>query len=120
VLDELADELGRHGTVEDEGVPVLLVHVPAGFDGLVLVAKLQGALGIALQVDAGGVVLRHGDGEELATDFVHEGFRSKRLRFLGGGEAEAKVDDIGEVHEEAKTHKVRGEKLEVRGQKRLF
>lgn len=99
MLDEFADEFRGHGTVEDEGVPVLLVHVPAGFDGLILVTKLQRALGITLQVDAGRMVLGNGDGEELAADFINERLGSKRLRFLSAGEAEAEVDDIGEVHE---------------------
>ena len=61
MLDEFADEFRGHGTVEDEGVPVLLVHVPAGFDGLVLIHDAA-------------------SGEHRAADVVNECLEAQRLR----------------------------------------
>jgi hypothetical protein len=52
VVDQFADQGLRQRTIEHDGVPVPLVHVVAGEDGGVFVAEGEGAIGLALEVEA--------------------------------------------------------------------
>ena len=98
MLDQLTHELRRQAAIEHDGVPMALVHVPAGFDGLVLVPQLDGAFGIAFEIDARRKILRNGDGEHLVANFVHQRLGTKGCCFFRAGQTEAMGDDIGQVH----------------------
>ena len=54
MIDEFADERGGHRTIEDQRVPMLLVHVITRSDRTVGVPQRERALRIALQVDRCG------------------------------------------------------------------
>jgi len=98
VVDEFADEFGRDGAIEDEGVPVALVHVVAGEDGRVFIAEFDGAVGVAFEVEACGEFAGSGEGEHFSADLEDEGIGAEGCGLFGTGHGEGVVDDVGEVH----------------------
>ena len=85
VVDELSDQLRWHGAIEQDGVPVLLVHVVAGNDAFVFLAKGDRAFGVAFQIHARGELIRHRRGEHLAADLVNEHVGAEGSGFLTAG-----------------------------------
>ena len=57
VIDHLAQVVGIERDVEIDAVPVALVHVVARLHEFILVAQLQSAVGVTLQVDPGGAIV---------------------------------------------------------------
>lgn len=98
VGDEVAEKRGRQGAVDEDGVPVALVHVVAGADGFVAVAEGDGAGGVAFEVHSGRIVGGIGEGEDFAADFVDEDLGAEGGGFFGTGEGEAEVDGFRKVH----------------------
>ena len=97
--DQFADEGGGEGAIQEDGVPVALVHVVAGEDGVLFLPEGDGAVGVALEVHAGRVFLRGGEGEELAVDFEDKDVRSEGSGGLHLRKREAQIAGGGEVHE---------------------
>jgi len=100
VVDELGDESRGQGIVEDDGIPMLLVHVIAGDDGLIFFPELKGPVGIALEVHPALVVFESEGGEHLAEDLVDEGVGAEGglLRDLWKGQ------DVGAAVVDGKVH----------------
>lgn len=64
MVDEFPEEGGGDGAVEEEGVPVLFVHVVAGQDAFwIPVSEFQGSLGVTFQIHPRGEIFRDGEGE---------------------------------------------------------
>jgi len=93
--DEFAEERGRDA-IDVDGVPVAFVHVVAGLDGVVLIAEVEGAVGVALEIEARRDVGEGGEGEEFVGDFEDEDVGAERGGFGGVGECEAEVAEVGE------------------------
>jgi hypothetical protein len=91
--DEIAEE-GSGDAFDVDGVPVAFVHVVAGLDGVELVAKVEGAVGVALEIEARRDVGEGGEGEEFVGDFEDEDVWAERGGFGGVGECEAEVADV--------------------------
>ncbi len=96
--DQLLYQTGWQRAVQHHGVPMLLVHVPAGRDGRVLLAQGNGALWITLEIDARWVVIRHGDGEHFASDFVNKRLGTKGRALIGSRLAQALGNGIWQIH----------------------
>lgn len=100
VHDEFGDERWRKGAVEPEGVPVLFAHVISRKNRLILIAKFDGAIWIALEIHPAFLVFESEGGEHLPQDFVNKNIGPKGI-FLGDrrfGEQVAAAVIGGEGH----------------------
>jgi hypothetical protein len=67
-----------NAVIEDDGVPVLLVHVIAGADTLVSLAQLNGKLRVALEVDTEWTPLQPRQQEHLAVHLENKNIFPER------------------------------------------
>lgn len=79
MLDHLLEVRVGDGLVELDGVPVALVCVIAGADGLVPGPKLERPRGIALEGDAPGLPGEKNESEHLVPDLEHGDVVSERV-----------------------------------------
>ena len=88
VIAEFADESGLEAAIEDEGVPMALVHVIAWENGVVLGTERDGAIRITFEVGAACldavVYFKTEGGEHLASHFINKHFRTKGRLFRDG------------------------------------
>ena len=70
-----------NGTIQNDRIPVLLVHMVAGAHGVIPGTKFQGLIGIAFKVERWWLVGKAGEEEHLAVYFDDEGFLVERKVF---------------------------------------
>jgi hypothetical protein len=66
MVDHRPDFSIRDTPIEDDGVPVLLVHVISRPDSLVLLTELNGTLRVAFEIDRGGKGVERRKEEDLS------------------------------------------------------
>lgn len=98
MVDQFLDKFGGERAVEDERVPMALVHVVTGDDRLVFLAEDGGALGVALEIDGGWKFIRLGERKHFPAHLVNQHIRAEGRGLHGTGLGEKTGDDCGEVH----------------------
>ena len=98
MLDEFADQGGREGTIQTDGVPVTLVHVKAGSDGVIFLAEEDGAVRVALEVQRGGKFSWRRESTELAGNFEDEDLGTEGSAGLRPRKGLAKIARGGKIH----------------------
>lgn len=98
VLDELFHQIRRDRAIQYQGIPMTLVHVIAGNNGIVFLAELEGAVRIALQVHTQRIAGRIIDGEKFSADFLDECIRPEGCGFLHMWKGMQKLAKAGSGH----------------------
>ena len=81
VVDHRSDFLWRYGTIEIDGVPVLLVHVITGPNCAETFPQLDGSFGIAFEIDRRRVNVEKKEKKDLLGDLENKGVFPKRKTF---------------------------------------
>src|ERR1035441_326538 len=82
-LHHLADQAVRKGSVQDDRVPMLLVHVVSGLDRRKLLAQGQGPEGVAFQVGVPDPFRGPQGGEHLSPGFINRYLGPEGKSLLG-------------------------------------
>ena len=99
MLYQLSNEGRRETSVEDDRIPMLLVHVVTRSDRLPLVPQLHRSLGIAFEVHTPHLILQASQRKHLVRHFINQSFRTEGSGLLRHWQGQTQLNRLLQFHQ---------------------